>query len=99
MRRLSISSSLFTAAALCVANVAWSQSSDGDWTAPRTPWGDPDLQGIYNYATVTPLERPLELGEQAVFDEQEAAALEEEMAHAMDQDRRDGGNEADVARN
>ena len=29
-------------------------------TAPRTPWGDPDLQGTYTnkYETSTPLERP-----------------------------------------
>ena len=28
------------------------------WTPPRTPWGDPDLQGIWDYRTLTPLERP-----------------------------------------
>ncbi len=29
------------------------------WTRSRTPWGDPDLQGIiWNYATITPFERP-----------------------------------------
>ena len=27
-------------------------------TAPRTPWGDPDLQGQWNSQTSTPLERP-----------------------------------------
>jgi hypothetical protein len=32
------------------------------WTAPRTPWGDPDLQGTYTnkYETSTPFERPKE---------------------------------------
>ena len=29
----------------------------GEWTAPRTAWGDPDLQGIWNNSTTTPLER------------------------------------------
>ena len=28
------------------------------WTPPRTPWGDPDLQGVWNDATSTPLQRP-----------------------------------------
>jgi hypothetical protein len=30
------------------------------WTAPRTPWGDPDLQGVYTNSNeyMTPLERP-----------------------------------------
>ena len=34
----------------------------GSWTAPRTPWGDPDLQGNYTnkYETSTPFERPKE---------------------------------------
>src|SRR5258705_12410744 len=33
-----------------------------DWTPPRTPWGDPDLQGTYtnNNEYATPLERPAE---------------------------------------
>jgi hypothetical protein len=32
------------------------------WTAPRTPWGDPDLQGNFTnkYETSTPFERPKE---------------------------------------
>ena len=28
------------------------------WTAPRTPHGHPDLQGIWSNNTATPLERP-----------------------------------------
>ena len=37
-------------------------SSAGGWSAPRTPWGDPDLQGNYTnkYETSTPFERPKE---------------------------------------
>ena len=29
-----------------------------NWTAPRTPWGDPDLRGVWHLATYTPLQRP-----------------------------------------
>ena len=32
-------------------------TSAGKGTGPRTPWGHPDLQGIWNNATTTPLER------------------------------------------
>ena len=39
-------------------------SSDGN--VPRTPWGHPDLQGIWDYRTTTPLERPEEVGDAAV---------------------------------
>mgnify|MGYP003286438847 CR=1 FL=1 len=32
------------------------------YAVPRTPWGHPDLQGRWTNATLTPLERPVELG-------------------------------------
>jgi len=37
-------------------------TNGSSWTAPRTPWGDPDLQGNYTnkYETSTPFERPKE---------------------------------------
>ncbi|MCY4075253.1 MAG: hypothetical protein OXH04_07485, partial [Acidobacteria bacterium] len=44
----------------------------------RTPWGHPDLQGTWDYRTLTPLERPEELGDKAFLTEEEAAALERE---------------------
>jgi hypothetical protein len=44
------------------------------WTPPRTPAGQPDLQGIWDYRTITPLERPKELGTKAFFTAEEAAA-------------------------
>ena len=43
-----------------------SRGGSGDWTAPRTPWGHPDLQGVWNNSTNTPLER-------MTSEEQEAA--------------------------
>jgi hypothetical protein len=46
------------------------------WAAPRTAWGDPDLQGVWNFATLTPLERPRELAEKEVLTDQEAADFE-----------------------
>ena len=46
--------------------------------APRTPWGDPDLQGTYTNKTITPLERPEALGDKAFLtDEEEVAAQEQ----------------------
>ena len=44
----------------------------------RTPWGHPDLQGTWDYRTLTPLQRPVELGDKAFLTEEEAAALERE---------------------
>jgi len=31
------------------------------WTPPRTPWGEPDLQGVWTYDGATPMQRPAEL--------------------------------------
>ncbi len=45
------------------------------WTAPRTPDGQPDLQGIWTSATFTPLERPAHLAGKEFFTEEEAAEL------------------------
>ena len=44
--------------------------------APRTPWGDPDLQGIWVGSTLTPLERPAEYAGREFLTEAEVAALE-----------------------
>jgi hypothetical protein len=46
------------------------------WNPPRTPDGHPDLQGIWNYSTITPLERPSNLAGKAFFSPEEAAAYE-----------------------
>ena len=57
----------------------------GDWTPPRTPWGDPDLQAIWNNATITPLERPAELADQAFFTADEVAERERQAQDRVDQ--------------
>ena len=40
---------------------------------PQTPWGDPNLQGTWSYASLTPLQRPTSLGEREFYTEEEAA--------------------------
>jgi hypothetical protein len=65
---------------------------------PRGPDGHPDLSGVWSFATVTPLERPVELGNKAVLTDAEAAAFEKQIISAEDKDSRDGGAEADVSR-
>jgi len=45
--------------------------------APRTPWGDPDLQGTYTNKTITPLERPESLGDKEFLTAEEVASQEQ----------------------
>ena len=63
---------------------------------PRTPWGEPDLQGVWNDATSTPLQRPN--GANDALNDEEAASFQEELANDLSRDRRDGGADADVNR-
>jgi len=67
----------------------------------RTPWGAPDLRGVWDFRTITPLERPEELGEQERFGSAKAAAeFEQRTLARRNKDRRtsDGlSAQADVA--
>jgi len=69
------------------------------YTAPRTPDGQPDLQGVWAMATLTPLERPAEFAGKTFLTEQEAAAYERRTLEQVNSDRRDGGSDADLRRN
>jgi hypothetical protein len=67
-------------------------------SVPHTPWGDPDLQGVWNDATSTPLARPGLAGEKQVLSDEEAAEFQDQLAFDLTRDRRDGGAEIDVNR-
>ena len=51
---------------------------------PRTPWGHPDLQGTWDYRTITPLERPREFGTREFYTEEEKKTLEARAGRRMD---------------
>ena len=54
------------------------------WAQARTPDGQPDLQGIWTNATITPFERPAALAGKEFLTEQEAAQLEQQNAERRD---------------
>ena len=58
----------------------------------------PDLEGIWSFSTLTPVERPAEVGGRPFFRDEEAAAYEKRTLEGGDRDRRDGGAAVDVAR-
>ena len=55
---------------------AQTQTTPPGWTMPRTVDGHPDLQGVWANNTATPLERPVELGNQDALSEEELATLQ-----------------------
>jgi hypothetical protein len=73
-------------------------SASKAWSPSRTPDGQPDLQGTWTNATLTPLERPVEFARKLTLTDEEAAAYEKQRIAAANMDRRDGGAEADVER-
>ncbi len=67
------------------------QSPVRTYTPPKTSWGDPDLQGIFSTATVTPFERPPEFAGKPFLSEKEVADLEARAAkNRVDQPPREG---------
>jgi hypothetical protein len=54
-------------------------------TVKHTAWGDPDLQGTWDYRTITPLERPVNMGDRQFLTDAEATQLEARAAKRLDE--------------
>jgi len=66
--------------------------------SPKTPWGEPDLQGIWTDETTMPLQRPARYANQAVFTEAERAELDRLRSEVLGRERRaERGTERDVS--
>jgi hypothetical protein len=78
-------------AALVACNAA-APANQGGWTQPKTPWGDPDIQGQWNSQTSTPLERPLTgpLAGRDTISEDEAETFERTERQSFDEAPRAG---------
>ena len=70
--------STLTAALVLAAGLVGAQSQD--YIVPRTPDGQPDLQGLWTNDTITPMERPASLQGRAFLSEDEIAAMEQNLA-------------------
>ena len=65
---------------------------------PRTADGRPDLQGVWDFAQLTPFERPGQFAEKDAISDDEAAEFANRRIETQNKDRRDGGAAADVER-
>jgi hypothetical protein len=55
------------------------QAPQGSDAVPRTPWGHPDLRGIWDFRTITPLERPERFADREFLTAEEAVQLEQDV--------------------
>ena len=59
-----------------------SSMADDNYVAPRNEWGQPDLRGVFNFSSNTPLERPREYGDRQFYTPEEVIARDEAAAAA-----------------
>lgn len=62
-----------TIASLLLWSNAWSAE---DYQAPKTEWDQPDLQGVWNFSSDIPMQRPSQYGEREYLTEEEIAAIQ-----------------------
>src|SRR5262249_61689083 len=63
---------LITALVLAVAlPVSVHSQTSKTWTPPKTPWGDPDIQGIWPGNVGVPMQRPANFGERSILTDTE----------------------------
>jgi hypothetical protein len=70
--------------------------AEATWTSPRTRDGHPEIEGIWSFATLTPLERPPRFAGRAFMTSEEALAFERETLEDVNLDRRGPGGALDL---
>ena len=72
--------------ALAALAPAAGAQTEASGEAPRTPWGAPDLQGVWDFRSLTPMERPDELADSETFTAEQAAEFAEETIRRRSRD-------------
>ena len=93
MTRRCLAVSLTVVALVVFAPVSSAAQAD----VPRTAWGQPDLQGVWDFRTITPMQRPADLAEKEFLTDEEAAELEQ--IRAAENAGRDDEVPADIVGN
>jgi hypothetical protein len=70
------------------AKVAPAATASKSWTQPKTPWGDPDIQGTWtdDDCIGTPMNRPANFGDRLYYTEQELADREKRLETQLQND-------------
>src|SRR6059036_3420543 len=72
-------------------NAPAAKSTAKSWNAPKTPWGDPDLQGTWTSDDCigTPMNRPANFGDRLYYTEEELAQRESTLARQAQNDKQE----------
>jgi hypothetical protein len=99
VRFVAMIAGMLLAAVFAFSQTGPAKPSGKAYAPPHTPDGQPDFQGIWSNAILTPLERPADLKDKVFFTKEEAAAYVKRTIEQNNKDSRAGaGTEADVAR-
>ena len=82
---------LLTVLAAVAAIAALTPVAADAQSVPRTAWGAPDLQGVWDFRSLTPMERPADLADTEVFTAEEAAEFSEESIRRRSRDNDTSG--------
>jgi len=86
MRRLVFTAILFAALPVVAQTAKPEAKASKSYTAPKTPWGDPDLQGPWPATANIPMQRPANLGERATLTPEELKQRESQAARTAEAD-------------
>lgn len=79
----------------CIACDALADDASA-YVLKRTSWGAPAIHGVWDFRTLTPLERPPELADKTVLTPEEARALRDRIVESQDVDKRTDEASADI---
>lgn len=65
---------------MCVCMMAQPLLAQDNYLAPRTQWGHPDLQGVWNFSSNVPMQRPARYGDRQFLTDDEVAQLRSQLA-------------------
>ncbi len=91
---------MLLALALSLAGLApaTAQSTDDAAIPTRTEWGDPNLEGVWNFATIIPFQRPASAEGRAILTDEEAAEFRERSLERQNADNRNDNAAVDIER-
>ena len=85
--------------AVLLTAMSWALAqAPATFSPPKTPWGEPDLQGIWTDETDTPLQRPARYANQEFFTQAQRVEIDRARSELLGRERRaERGTERDVS--